>query len=251
MIKRTYLVLPVFAGLFFIAAPQPQFAGIDWPVVGAWALRFLRDYLTFAIIGGLALWLTPRLLNEWSENVHKEPFKSFSLGILSLFAGYGSLLVFFFIVLAIAIGLFMIKLNVLGWIFLGIGLPSVGIAFGVLNLLVAYISKIVVALLIGILLLGSLKLKKEPHRIWSLLLGLLIYLLVRAIPWLGWAVGVIVTLIGLGAIWISLVRWISPRPATTATPPLAEVVEVIEAEPEQTFPDLEESTTADGTDNQQ
>jgi len=202
--KRAYILFPLFPAIIFLSVPNMQFAGIDWPVVGAWVLNFLRSFIIFLIIGGLALWLIPRAFDNWSENVRKSPFKSFGLGIVSLFAGYAGVLVLFFLVLAVGVAFYVGSFGNLGWIVLSIGLPAVGLTFGILNLFVAYVSKLVVALLVGKAIFDSLAPKANAHKIFPLLLGLVIYLLVRAIPFLGWAVGVVVTLVGLGAIWIGL-----------------------------------------------
>jgi len=40
------------------------------------------------------------------------------------------------------------------------------------------------------------------HKIIALILGLLIYILLIAIPYFGWAVSVIAMIFGLGAVWL-------------------------------------------------
>jgi hypothetical protein len=42
------------------------------------------------------------------------------------------------------------------------------------------------------------------QRSWPLLVGVLLYVLVVGIPYLGFVVSVVVTLLGLGAMWLSL-----------------------------------------------
>jgi hypothetical protein len=62
------------------------------------------------------------------------------------------------------------------------------------------LSKLIVAFSLGLFIFRA---KERPGFVRSLtplLLGLVIYLLIRAIPFLGWAVGVVVTLFGLGAV---------------------------------------------------
>lgn len=188
------------------AAPLPQSSGIDWPVVGAWFLEFGISLITFLILGVLALWLIPKPFDRWAETVRQAPFKSFGLGILALFSGYAAILILFILLLAIGIFLYAINFGNLGAIVLGLGLPGTGLIFGALNLLVAYASKLVVALLLGKIIFERLAPKAIGRNFWPLLVGLILYLLVRSIPWLGWAVGVGVTLLGLGAIWLGSLR---------------------------------------------
>jgi hypothetical protein len=87
-------------------------------------------------------------------------------------------------------------------------------------------------------------------------LGLTIYLLVRAIPWLGWAVGVVVTLVGLGAIWLGLSRSkeaveMKATPAPEAAVENAQAEEVIAEEqaPETPQPDDVKDTLAQEIDD--
>ena len=46
---------------------------------------------------------------------------------------------------------------------------------------------------------------REPRgtgRVWPLMLGVVLFTIVRAIPILGWFIGLMVTLLGLGALWL-------------------------------------------------
>jgi hypothetical protein len=172
--------------------------------IGAWALSWFRDLVVFFALGLFVIWLIPKPLNRWAEKVRQAPFKSFGAGIAVLVVGYIGIVIVFALILALGIFLYVIKFNDLGGIVIGLGLPATAISFGVLNVFVAFISKLVVAFLFGKLLLERFYKKGLAHNIWPLLLGLVVYLLIRAIPWLGWAFGSVVTLVGLGGIWLGL-----------------------------------------------
>jgi hypothetical protein len=58
--------------------------------------------------------------------------------------------------------------------------------------------------MVGTLILKRLSPQTLEYRILPLLLGLVLYVILRSIPMLGWAIEVIVTLFGLGAIWVAL-----------------------------------------------
>jgi len=73
-------------------------------------------------------------------------------------------------------------------------------AFG---LLVSYGSKIVVAYMVGKLLIRWLAPKVEEQPIWPMIVGVLLYTFLRAIPVVGFAIGIFVTLIGIGAMWLA------------------------------------------------
>ncbi len=198
-------------------SPIFQAAGIDWQAVGAWIVPFLVDLITFLILGSLLIWLLPKPFERWTEKTKQAPLKAFGTGILLFFGGYLAVILGVLLILGVAIFLYFIQFNGLGGIILGIGLPAVGVFLGALSLFVAYISKLVVVFVIGKLILARLYPKALAHRFWPLALGLVIYLLIAMIPWLGWVVGVIATLIGLGAIWLG---W-QQKPAETALPTAA------------------------------
>jgi hypothetical protein len=51
---------------------------------------------------------------------------------------------------------------------------------------------------------------------WSLALGAFIYEVLRIIPFLGWLIGVLVTLVGLGAIYFVVREIMRPAPVVAA-----------------------------------
>jgi hypothetical protein len=57
---------------------------------------------------------------------------------------------------------------------------------------------------VGRMLLERIRESPGEGRVWPLVLGVVIYTLVRAIPILGWFIGLIVTLLGLGALWLMI-----------------------------------------------
>jgi hypothetical protein len=85
----------------------------------------------------------------------------------------------------------------------GIGYPALILGLALLVVTIVYGSKIVVAHLVGSLILTRLAPKAMEYRILPLLLGLVIYVLLRTIPYAGPVIDAIVTLFGLGAIWLA------------------------------------------------
>ena len=239
---RTKSLLPLLGISMIIAFPGSHTAAIDWNSIGFWALDWLRAFVTFFVLGLLAIWIIPKPLHRWSEVVRQSPLKSFGAGILVVIVGYAGALLLFALTLAFGIFLIVITLGDLGGVVLTIGLPAVGLFFTVLNFIIAFVSKLVVIFFLGKILLERLSPKALKHNIWPLLLGLVIYLLVRAIPWLGWAVGVIVTLVGLGAIWLDL----SHPKAVVENSPAVEEQAAEEPQPD----DLETIPVVEGLDTE-
>ena len=221
-INRVKQFFPILGVLIILALPGGQSAAINWPAIGAWALNWLRSFALFLILGGLAIWLIPKPLIRWSEVARRSPVKSFGVGIVILIAGYAALVILFVLLLASGIFFYSVRFSNLASLILNLGVPGAALVFGSFNLVVSYISKLVVVFLFGRLLLESIYPKALKHNFWPLLVGLVIYLLLRAIPWLGWAIGSVATLVGLGAIWLGLFSRSAAVEAAVEPPPPAE-----------------------------
>ncbi len=170
---------------------------------GQWSMNRLRDLVTFLVIASLTAWWFPSAFGRWAFYLRARPLASAGFGIVawaSGFAGFGILLA---LILAIGIGLISATLGALAVAFWGVSFPSLLLAFAIFLIFVLYLSKGVVAYLVGFLILERLAPKVAAHKFWPLLLGLIIYVLLRSIPYFGWAVSLVVTLIGLGAVWLT------------------------------------------------
>jgi hypothetical protein len=64
-------------------------------------------------------------------------------------------------------------------------------------------SKVIVAYLAGSLILGRLAPKVAGYRFLLLLLGAVLYILLRSIPTVGWVIELLIVVFGLGAIWVA------------------------------------------------
>jgi hypothetical protein len=83
-----------------------------------------------------------------------------------------------------------------------LGFFAVSTAGAVLYVIVVFISKLVFAFQAGFLILRKFERTGFWYRLGVLALGLLIYVLLAAIPYIGWAVAVVVMMIGTGAIFL-------------------------------------------------
>jgi hypothetical protein len=104
------------------------------------------------------------------------------------------------IILGILFG--VVTLGELARAIFGVGFSGLTLALTLLWLCSAYGSKLIVAYLAGKLVLGRIAPQSGDRAIWPLLLGVVLYVLLRSIPVLGWLVGLLATLVGLGAMWL-------------------------------------------------
>jgi hypothetical protein len=172
--------------------------------------------MVLLLIGLLLVWLAPRLVRGAADTVHSKPLLSLGWGVLDfLIVG-----VLVFVVLAATILLAI----VFGLITLGGLIPAI-ISIGVLTdavLVVAflisvfYLAPVVVSFLGGRMLLGRFQPDRAAGRVLPLVIGIVVYVVLRAIPVLGAVVALVVVLLGLGA--LSIWAWRTVRGGAT-TPP--------------------------------
>lgn len=155
-----------------------------------------------------AIW-TRRL----ADTVQARPLASLGWGVLGFII---------FVVLAIGVLLATILLAVIfGLLTLG-GVVLLIIGLGVLVEVVLifaflfftnYLAQLVVSFLVGLLLLGRVRPERAAGRVLPLAIGLILYVILRAIPVLGPLVGLIVVLFGLGAVCAWIWKGLRRRPA--------------------------------------
>jgi cytoskeletal protein CcmA (bactofilin family) len=196
---------------FKFTEPLPAF---DW---GKWGLALLRNWGVLMVFGLLLYWLARKPLEQSGEPLKARPLQTLAVGLLVLVVSFNLFIVgLILFVLLFALGL---GINFLGlwqvtlavWV---VGFSALLIAALTLALFIAIGSKIVVAYLAASLLF-SLFLRRKA--IWSdllaLLAGLVLYALLRSIPYAGWVIDLLVTSAGMGSAWLAWRKRSSLPPA--------------------------------------
>jgi hypothetical protein len=174
-----------------------------------WLVARLTDLLILLVVGGLVLWLRPVLIECPAEWMRHKPFPAAGLGLLvvllTLPAAIAAILL---AVLLLLVGIWLGSATFWGLAFVlwGIGFPTLILTVALLALTIAYGSKVIVADLVGSLILKRLAPGVMKYRVLPLLLGLVLYVLLRSIPYVGWIIEAIVTILGLGGIWLAMRR---------------------------------------------
>ena len=184
-------------------------------LVGRWFVRQLRRLITLLLAGAAMMWLVPGWTRKMAGIVQARPLPSlgwgvvaiaaFAMAILVLIIGTGLLaLIFGILTLGELVGRFI----ALG----GIAVSSVGFGFSVTW---SYVTKIIISVLLGQLVFRLFKSDAEGHRWWPMLLGVLIFVIIAAVPVLGWLARLATVLLGLGAIWLWASGWFAARRVTS------------------------------------
>lgn len=186
-------------------------------LVGTWLLKRVRVFITLMLLGALIIWQMPGLLNRVGDKVERESMPSLGWGMVSMMVVYLGAFLAAGLIIAGAIFFGVITLGELSRVILTVGFSSLGLIMAAFGLLVSYGSKLVVAYMIGTLIIRWLAPKYENQKIWSMLVGVLLYTFLRAIPIFGFVIAVFVTLIGIGAMWLAYRDRKLPVSSTEAT----------------------------------
>lgn len=187
------------------------------PVV-SWIFKTLRNLITLLLLGGLALWLLPGVLRRLVEQVRTAPASAAGYGALALLVGYAGAFLAGLVILSVGIFLLIVTLGGLGGTVLGIGLSSLAVFVTALGFLVVYGSKLVLAFLGGEWIMRKLAPNASHPYLWAMVVGVVVYVLLRAIPFIGWIFGLLATLLGLGAMYLVYRTWRAERLAAAEQP---------------------------------
>jgi hypothetical protein len=171
-------------------------------LAGQWLAARVRDLVTLLVLGGLAVWTRTASLNRLADQARDKPLPAIGWGLGVLVGGHVALVVLAGLILVLGILTSVVTLGGLALTVFGVGFSGLALAFALFWLAIAYGAKLVVAYLVGRLVLQRLIPQYADRAVWPLLLGIVLYVLARSIPLLGWLIGLLVTLAGLGAMWM-------------------------------------------------
>jgi cytoskeletal protein CcmA (bactofilin family) len=176
----------------------------------SWAFGVLRNLITLVILGMLGMWLLPKTFRTLADHIVARPWPAAGYGLVVLLVGFASPFVVFpiFILIGILVSLLSLGGLVLTWFFL-LGTVIV-LAYLAFFFLVFTGSVLVTAYLIGNLLLRKIFPQATISRFWDMLVGVVLFVLVTAIPCIGWLAGLAAALFGLGAFWMGFRGMKSP-----------------------------------------
>lgn len=166
-----------------------------------WLADVLRQSITLLIIGILMVWLAPHWTNKVASYVQGKPLPSLGWGLLTVAAIFLAIVFVGFAMVLLALALGALTFN---------GLASTVITSGMfiifgLGLLfaftVAFFAKIIVGVATGRFIFNLFNSKLANSGYWSMALGVLLIVILAAIPWLGPLVSLLVSLLGFGAFW--------------------------------------------------
>jgi len=175
--------------------------------------RFWLNLVSLLLLGGLVVAFLPKLLQQSTDQLNQRPMASLGFGLLVGISGYVALILAGLVILALSILLTIISAGGLGTATFGLGFASLTLAGTVFTMLVIYASKLVVAYLVGRWILKGIAPQTRAAQMpfWALAIGVLLYAILRSLPFVGWIFALITILFGLGAIWLAYLSWRNSR----------------------------------------
>ena len=167
-----------------------------------WFLGHLRRLVTLLLVGLLLVWAVPGWTEKATGALRAKPLPSLGWGVVSIAVFILALLVILIVTILVAVILGVITLGGLAGTTAWTGALTMALLAFFFSIAVAYVTKVVVSFLGGRLILARLKPDWADGRIWPLVVGVVLFVIITAIPILGWLVNLAVVLLGLGALWL-------------------------------------------------
>lgn len=212
---------PVALGQAAQTAPQAQDEEPDGATaddqVREYIVSHLQDLASLLIVGILLIWFRPAWLNGWAAAVRQKPLAAVGWGFVAYIVGFAGAGLLFALVIAVGVGLLWTTLTGLSFTWTGIAVSAWGFVFSTFVLLVAFVSKIIVGYLIGLLILQRFAPRSAARMFLPLLLGAVLFILVSAMPYFGWVFALVSTFLGLGGVWLLRTQSGTARPPASAT----------------------------------
>jgi len=167
-----------------------------------WFLGHLRRLVTLLLVGLLIVWVVPGWTEKATAALRAKPLPSLGWGVVSIAVFILGLLVILIGTIIVAVVLGVITLGGLAGTTAWTGGLTMALLAFFFSITVTYITKVVVSFLSGRLILARLKPDWAEGRIWPLVVGVVLFVIITAVPILGWLVNLVVVLLGLGALWL-------------------------------------------------
>ena len=166
------------------------------------AMNAARNLIKLMVLGALALWLLSKPFKNVVDAAYVEPLKAMGWGFIVIAVGFFAAFILPLVFIMVGIILGFVSLGSLLYVWFGI----IGLALALVSTLfwfaVFTLSKLIAAFMFGKWIMKTV-FKETEEKVWlNLLVGVFLYVIIRAIPIVGWIAALAATLIGTGAFWL-------------------------------------------------
>jgi cytoskeletal protein CcmA (bactofilin family) len=175
-------------------AAQPAAPQLPW-------LKYLQRLAGLLLIGVLMLWLTPAWTRRMADTVQAQPLRSLAWGLVAFIALMVAMIMILILTIALAVMFGYLTLGGLAAMIVGLGmLVDVTLVLGSIAYL-SFVAQVLIAYMAGRWLMQKVQPAWAERPVVPLVVGLIVYVALRAVPGLGTLVGWLVVLLALGALW--------------------------------------------------
>ncbi|MBI3152419.1 MAG: hypothetical protein HYZ21_09815 [Chloroflexi bacterium] len=176
------------------------------PTVGqkfaTWSFDLLRSIVTLVLFGLLLGWLAPKFMKSVMDKLQTAPAASLGWGLVSYAAFFFTLLVILTAMILGGVVFGMLTLGGVSGTIVWLGILAIFVLIVAFVLVTAFVTKIVVAWLGGKWIIGRFNPALADHKVWPLLVGVVVVALLLALPYVDWIFGLVIMFLGLGALWL-------------------------------------------------
>jgi len=167
----------------------------------AWWVSYARRLASLLLIGLLLVWLLPLWTRRLADSVEARPLPSLGWGLVAFFAFLAAVIAVVVLTIALAILFGYLTLSGLVGMIVTLGLLSGAAMVAGYVAFAAYLAQAIVGYMAGRWLLRRLQPAWVEQPFVPLIVGVVLYVILRAIPWLGGLLALLVVLLALGALW--------------------------------------------------
>lgn len=174
-------------------------------VVANWVRQRVGEFISLLIVGGLALYLQRDNLLGVIDKIKSQPMPSIGWGVVVFLVFPILVIAAILLLIALVLLISLITLGQLTGTTLQLGGLSIASAMVVFGFTLWLLTKAIFAYFAGSTLLKQVSpttLEGRWGAVWALVIGALLYELVRSIPLIGALVALLVVLVGIGAIFL-------------------------------------------------
>jgi len=168
------------------------------------AMNAVRNFLRLMALGAFALWLISKPFKKVVDAAYKEPLKAMGWGFVVMAVVFLSAMILPFVFIMVGIIIGFISLGSLLYVWFGLVGLTYLLASSLLFFTVFTLSKLIAAYMFGKWIMKAV-FKEKKDKVWlNLLIGVVLYVIIRAIPFIGWLAAFAAILIGTGAFWLAV-----------------------------------------------